>query len=101
MTSPIAGADPHSSRPRELFNVLTPTDALRRLLDHLPGRLPEERIATSDGLDRVLAEDLVSPADLPSFPRSTMDGYAVRAADTYGASEGLPRGTASLPDDRR
>jgi molybdopterin molybdotransferase len=41
-------------------------------------------------LDRVLAEDVVSPSDLPDFARSTMDGFAVRAADTYGASEGLP-----------
>jgi molybdopterin molybdotransferase len=41
-------------------------------------------------LDRVLAEDLLAPADLPTFPRSTMDGFAVRASDTYGASEGLP-----------
>lgn len=90
MTSPIAGADPHSSKPRELFNVLVPPDALRRLLDHLPGRLDHELIATADALDRVLADDLHSPADLPSFPRSTMDGFAVRAADTYGASEGLP-----------
>lgn len=90
MTSPIAGAGPHSSKPRELFNVLTPPDALERLLDHLPARLESEQIATADALDRVLATDLVSPADLPSFPRSTMDGFAVRAADTYGASEGLP-----------
>jgi molybdopterin molybdotransferase len=90
MTSPIAGADSHSSRPRELFNVLTPPDALRRLLDNLPVRLEHQRIATADALDRVLAEDLVSPADLPTFPRSTMDGFAVRAVDTYGASEGLP-----------
>ncbi len=90
MTSPIAGTDPHSGKPRELFNVLPPPDALRRLLEHLPTRQAAEHIRTADALDRVLAEDLVSPEDLPSFPRSTMDGFAVRAADTYGASEGLP-----------
>jgi molybdopterin molybdotransferase len=90
MTSPIAGTDPHSGKPRELFNVLPPQDALRRLLEHLPTRRAAEHIRTADALDRVLAEDLVSPEDLPSFPRSTMDGFAVRAADTYGASEGLP-----------
>ncbi|MFN0074741.1 MAG: gephyrin-like molybdotransferase Glp [Chloroflexota bacterium] len=76
--------------PRELFNVLTPPDALQRLLDHLTVRSPSERVLTADALDRVLAEDLDSPADLPSFPRSTMDGFAVRAADTHGATEGLP-----------
>ena len=91
MTSPIAGTDPHSRRPRELFNVLTPPDALRRLLEQFARQTGRsEHIATADALDRVLAEDLVSPSDLPSFPRSTMDGFAVRAADTYGASEGLP-----------
>jgi len=90
MTSPITGTGPHSSKPRELFNVLPPPDALRRLLEHLPTRQAAEHIRTADALDRVLAEDLVSPEDLPSFPRSTMDGFAVRAADTYGASEGLP-----------
>jgi molybdopterin molybdotransferase len=38
----------------------------------------------------VLVEALCSPADLPTFRRSTMDGFAVRAADTFGATEGLP-----------
>jgi molybdopterin molybdotransferase len=74
----------------ELFNVRTPQDALDELLRNLTSRVIAERIRTRDALDRVLAEDLVSPADLPSFPRSTMDGFAVRAADTFGATEGLP-----------
>jgi len=47
-------------------------------------------VATADAMGRVVAEDIVAPGDLPFFPRSTMDGYAVRAEDTYGASEGLP-----------
>lgn len=74
----------------ELFNVLTPPDAWRVLEARLPTRVRSERVSLSEALDRVLAEDLVAPSDLPSFPRSTMDGFAVRAADTYGASEGLP-----------
>lgn len=40
--------------------------------------------------NRVLAEDLVSPEDLPAGPRSSMDGYALRAADTFGAGESSP-----------
>jgi molybdopterin molybdotransferase len=75
---------------RELFNVRTPSDALRVLLARLPTRHAVQDVPTRDALDRVLAEDLCSPADLPSFRRSTMDGFAVRAADTFGASEGLP-----------
>jgi molybdopterin molybdotransferase len=75
----------------ELFNVRTPPDALSVLLEHLPCARPRaERVRTADALDRVLAEELTSPSDLPTFPRSTMDGFAVRAADTFGASEGVP-----------
>ena len=74
----------------ELFNVRTPTDALALLLEHLPREVAVERVATRNALDRVLAEDLFAPGDLPAFARSTMDGFAVRAVDTFGASEGLP-----------
>ena len=81
---------PPGSGPKELFNVLTPPDAYARLEAHLPCDVRTERIPTAEALGRVLAEDLVSTEALPSFPRSTMDGFAVRAADTYGASEGLP-----------
>jgi len=49
-----------------------------------------EEAPTSAALDRVLAADVLSPSDLPTFRRSTMDGFAVRAADTFGATEGLP-----------
>jgi molybdopterin molybdotransferase len=79
-----------SSPTHELFNVRAPSDALRVLLDHLPGSVATEEISTRDALDRVLAEDVSSPSDLPTFRRSTMDGFAVRAADTFGATEGLP-----------
>ena len=75
---------------RELFNVRTPPDALSTLLAALPSHLDTEVVATGDALDRVLAEDVRSPEDLPTFRRSTMDGFAVRAADTFGATEGLP-----------
>lgn len=74
----------------ELFNVRAPADALKLLLDQLPAGVAAEAIPTRDALDRVLAEDVVSPSDLPTFRRSTMDGFAVRAADTFGATEGLP-----------
>ena len=75
---------------RELFHVRTPSDALGVLNQHLDPRVRTERIPTRAALDRVLAEDLHSPGDLPAFRRGTMDGFAVRAADTFGASEGLP-----------
>src|SRR5438270_4576398 len=75
----------------ELFNVRTPPDALAVLLDALGERpVSSEQVPTCDALGRVLAEDTCSPSDLPSFSRSTMDGFAVRAADTFGATEGVP-----------
>jgi len=52
---------------------------------HLEPR-PEE-IALSEGLHRVLAADVTAAVDVPAFDRSNMDGFAVRAADTFGAEE--------------
>ncbi len=43
-----------------------------------------------NALDRVLSSDIHSPENLPAHPRSTMDGFAVRAADTFGASSSMP-----------
>ncbi|HFC11321.1 MAG TPA: molybdopterin molybdenumtransferase MoeA, partial [Anaerolineae bacterium] len=45
---------------------------------------------SADALGRILAQPITAPFQLPSFPRSTVDGFAVRAKDTYGASESLP-----------
>ncbi len=74
----------------ELFNVCPPDEARRLLCSRLGPLGRTERCSIDHALDRVTAEGVVSPMELPSFPRSTMDGYAVRAADTYGASESLP-----------
>jgi molybdopterin molybdotransferase len=49
-----------------------------------------ERVATVRARSRVLAEDLFSQVDLPHFHRAAMDGYAVKAKDTFGASQSLP-----------
>ena len=49
-----------------------------------------EKINISDCLGRVLSEDIVSTENIPPFNRSTVDGYAVIASDTFGASEGTP-----------
>jgi molybdopterin molybdotransferase len=49
-----------------------------------------ETIFTGDALNRIVSVEIVAEEDLPNFPRSTMDGYAVRARDTFGASENLP-----------
>ena len=58
----------------------SPGDAARAILEGLRP-LPVERLPLLDALGRVLAEDAVSPLDLPPWDNSAMDGYAVRAAD--------------------
>jgi len=74
--------------PREFFAVRTVADAVAGFRP--PCRTAVEVVALADGLGRVPGEPVLAPHDLPGFARSTVDGYAVRAADTYGASEGLP-----------
>jgi molybdopterin molybdotransferase len=53
-------------------------------------RTPAEQVRVADALHRVPATPVTAPHALPGFARSTVDGYAVRAADTYGVSEALP-----------
>jgi molybdopterin molybdotransferase len=74
----------------EFFNVLPPDDARALLFSHITAVLSPETIATEEALGRVTAVAVHSPHALPAFRRSTMDGYAVKAANTYGASESLP-----------
>ncbi|HEU5394635.1 MAG TPA: gephyrin-like molybdotransferase Glp, partial [Candidatus Methylomirabilis sp.] len=53
--------------------------------------LPEtEVVPVAEALGRVTAEEVASPMELPAFSRSNMDGFSVRAGDTFGATEGLP-----------
>jgi molybdopterin molybdotransferase len=49
-----------------------------------------EVVATADAVGRIPAADVISPGDLPEFPRSTVDGFAVINSDTHGASESIP-----------
>jgi len=73
---------------QQFLNVIDRDEAERRFrgaIDLTP--LGAEEVALDDALGRVLAEDVVARVDVPSFDRSNYDGYAVRAADTYGAQE--------------
>lgn len=74
----------------EFFTVLTPADALSKLFEHVPANPPAEEIPVEEALGRVTLGSVLAPESLPDFPRSTMDGYAVLAASTYGASATLP-----------
>lgn len=71
--------------------VMTAKNALELLL----GGLGEKRsglvtVKIGDSLGMVCAENIVAAEDLPAFARSTVDGYAVRAEDTFGAAETMP-----------
>ena len=71
--------------------VVSREEAMKRIAGHIASpALRTERLPLSSTLGRVLAQDIIAAEDLPPFDRSTMDGYAVRAADTFGATESLP-----------
>jgi molybdopterin molybdotransferase len=71
--------------------VMSAGAALALLLRSLPAKkTTPEVIPLEDSLGRVCAEDIVSREDLPPFARSTVDGYAVKAGDTFGATETMP-----------
>src|SRR5438876_7791637 len=78
-------------RQEQFLNVIDRDEAERRfhaVLDLRP--LPAEEVPLAEALHRVLARDVVSPIDVPGFDRSNVDGFAVQAADTFGASEDQP-----------
>ncbi len=72
----------------DFFRVQT-TQQVKEILRGFP-LLEAEGVVLEDALGRVLAEDVTCPEDFPPFARSAMDGYALRARDTFGASEGGP-----------
>ena len=74
----------------EFFQVLPVAEALQLLDAHWQPQPQSDIFATADALYCAAAEDILSPEQVPSFLKSTMDGYAVRAADTFGASQSLP-----------
>jgi len=70
---------------------LLPEDAIRIILEQISFRcLPSETMPIEEAYDRVTAEDVLSQEDLPGFERSTVDGFAVRSSDTFGARESSP-----------
>src|SRR5512134_3172256 len=77
----------------EFLTLLPPDTARDLMLSHLLRDQPKpdsETIDVISSLNRILAEDILAPHPLPDFQRTTVDGYAVRASDTHGASDSLP-----------
>ncbi|MCR5689924.1 MAG: molybdopterin molybdotransferase MoeA [Clostridiales bacterium] len=73
-----------------MLDVVTKDEAVetvRRFSGTAPGT---EKVGIADALHRVLSRDILSSEDVPPFDRSTVDGFAVRAADTFGAGDAIP-----------
>ncbi len=85
----IAGGGHADVRMTGFRERATVEDALRAALDGV-APLPAEDVPLSDAAGRVTGASIVSAVDLPSFRRSTMDGYAVVAGDTFGATAYIP-----------
>ena len=76
----------------QFLKVLDRDEAERRFRAAVnPAPRGVEHIPVDQALGRVLASDVVSPVDVPSFDRSNVDGFAVVSDDTFGASEEVPR----------
>ena len=80
--------------------LLSLDEALRRVLEHARP-LDGEGVELAAAAGRVVAEQVRAAVDLPPFPSSAMDGYAVRAADTPGALPVVGRVAAGRPLERR
>ena len=81
-----------AARQEQFLDVVSAEEARARFerpLDLSP--LPAETVTLAEALSRVLAHDIVAAVDAPPFDRSNVDGFALRAADTLGASPGAPK----------
>jgi putative molybdopterin biosynthesis protein len=82
----------HAARQEQFLEVVSAAEARRRFeacIDR--AALPGVAANLAAALGRVLAADMIAPVDAPPFDRSNVDGFAVRAADTVGASDGAPK----------
>ena len=74
---------------KEFLDVKSLEEA-KRIIDSIDVRISEEEIDLYDALSRIVFEDIISPIDVPSFDRASMDGYAVLAEDTFYADDQNP-----------
>ncbi len=86
-----SGDDKNSKDMLGRGRAISVASALELILDNTPrSPRPVEEVSLEDAYDRVLAEDMLAPEDMPGFDRSTVDGYALKAKDTFGATETTP-----------
>jgi molybdopterin molybdotransferase len=71
--------------------VISVEDARKAIIREINFALPDEfQSDIESSVHRIASRDVASPEDLPGFTRATMDGFAVKASDTFGAKEGMP-----------
>jgi putative molybdopterin biosynthesis protein len=91
-TAALLDAVRAAARQEQFLEVVSAEEAKARFATHLDlSALAAETVALDDALDRVLAYDVAAPIDVPPFDRANVDGFALRAADTAGASDATPR----------
>lgn len=73
---------------KTFFSTIPPEGVFKFIEKFHP--VGKETVFVERALKRVLAEDVLSPINIPGFNRATMDGYAVNSKDTFGASEAVP-----------
>ena len=91
-TAELLAAVRQAARQEQFLEVVSPEEARERFsreLDLSP--LRAETVSLASALGRILAHDIAGPIDVPPFDRSGVDGFAVRSADTNGASDQSPR----------
>ncbi len=73
-----------------MFSVKTPEEVQDILTSEFPQRTEPEKIPLDHCVGRVLSETITAEEFVPGFRRSTVDGYSVHAADTFGCSDSIP-----------
>lgn len=74
----------------KFLNLKDPQEVYRDIIQIIEPAVKEEKVPLENSIGRVLAEDIFAPEDYPDFPRSTVDGFAVKAKDVFGASYNDP-----------
>ncbi|HVV60356.1 MAG TPA: molybdopterin biosynthesis protein [Pseudolabrys sp.] len=81
-----------AARQEQFLDVVSAEEARARFEKHLDlSPLAPENVKLADALTRVLAHDVIAKVDAPPFDRANVDGFALRAADTAGASDAAPK----------
>ncbi len=91
-TDNLLAAIRRAAQQEQFLDVVSPDEARQRFASHIDlAPLPAETVSLAAALNRVLAHDISGPIDVPPFDRSGVDGFAIRSADTDGATEQTPR----------